>query len=605
METEKEEKQSPKFRNSYWLGLFDYVKQTDGSWPLRFNWPRIITLGVTVVLTFYFGVTTFHYSKYRRAEVESVSYSDMMMYLFSRDVRIRCRRAMGDKLIEKALKAKDPASVIGGIRAGLNLAPTNPDGLIYYSYLLFYQRMYHVACVNLASGLKDAADHSEYANYFIRRALACTEDDVLIKAVDEALPVYEEKIERYKKEYEAAGKALEAAGGLGAPENDDLAKAAAAAKKRYETCLANKMILQVGLVQSLILRGYFDEANARLESFNIKNMTTGEVLYAQILWETGDRQKAIEFLDKACERSNNNLQVIVLRAMYLMEMGEELRARTSLLKTAVQTDEPDIRIRIITMLDKAETQDVWKRLVDSFITSCTSGDHHNQAALLALSQYATDYNKYELSDRIYKIAERNVYEELPRFELHHIESMIARGEAQKALDAIDELGRQNLGWVEKNSATFDSLRTMAYYKMGDEMSGKLALDKTIKNRTATAAQLLIVGKRLSEMNRLEESRIAYDAAYLTENYNQQALLVLVDYAVKKQDVEALFRYLPELLATRRPPRSMLERVRDFLASDRMLFKQKTDEYLLLVEDLLESKLTKEDNSLDTPVVLPN
>lgn len=585
------------FTNSQYLGFFAYVRNDDGAWKLRVNWLRFIAVGALLAGTAFFGLTTLRYMKYQEAEVDSIDYVDMMGYMFSRETRLKCRNALGDKMIEKALSAKDPGSVIGGIRAGLQLSPNNPDGRIYYSYMMFFQRMYRDACELLAGGLKSALEHPEYPNYFVRRALACTEDEILMKAIDEVLPLCKEKIENYKTEFETLQKKLEVAGGESVPANAELVEELKALKAKYEICVSNQMILQVGLVQSLILRGYFDEASERMKQFNLKNTTTGEVLYAQILWETNDRQGAVDFLNAACERSNDNLQVVLLRAMYLSQMGEKIKARTTLLKAAVQTNDPDIRIRIISMLDTPESQDVWKRLVESFIATYSQKSNPNPAALLALSQYATDSNKFELCERLYKIAEANIYEELPRFELHYMESLIARGDPKKTIEMLEKLNSQNLGWVERNSATLDCLRTMAYYKMGNETAGKLALETTIKNRNISVSQLLIVGKRLGDMGRLEESRLAYNAAYMSENYNQQALLALVNYALENQDTDALFRYLPELLETRRPPRAMLERVRDYLASDRLLFTLKTDDYLEIIEKLLNSKLSKDS---DTP-----
>lgn len=597
----KTKKQENPFKNSIYLGFFAYVYTDEGRWKLRVNWLRFLILALVLGTAGFFGLTTMNYLKYSGSDVKEVTYWDAMAYPFSRETRLRCRRLLGDKIIKNAFEAKDPGSLIGGIRAGLKLSPGNPDARIYYSYMMFYQRMYREACKFLSEGVKHAFEHQDYINYFVHRTLACTEDDILQETVLETLPLCQEKIDEIRPELEDLIKKIEAAGGADVPENRPLVEKAAALKQRVDTLLSNKLILQVGLAQSLILRGHFEEARERIEEFGLRETTTGKVLYAQILWETDDKDSAILFLDNACKASNNNLQVVLLRAMYLDQLKKSAQARMGLLKIAIETDLPEVRIRIITMFDKPETQNLWKNLIDSYILRFGKKNNPEPQALLLLSQYAASNDKFELSDRLYKMAEEGMFEELPNFEMQYMESLIARGQPKKALELIDELRRQNVDWVEKRAgALIDCLRAMAYYKMDDVTTGRLTLEGIVKNRTVPVAQLLVIGKRLAEMNRIEESRMAYEAAYMSENYNQQALIALVEFAVDKQDNDALFRYLPELLLTRRPPRTMLEKVRDYLASDRLLFSLKTDEYLATVEKLLNSRLVKEADAVDAP-----
>ena len=97
------------------------------------------------------------------------------------------------------------------------------------------------------------------------------------------------------------------------------------------------------------------------------------------------------------------------------------------------------------------------------------------------------------------------------------------------------------------------------------------MDRVIKNNTLPVARLIVLARRLDALGFEAEARSVYENAYLLENGNQTVLLELVNYALKHEDVSVLMRYLPPLLDTRRPPRAVLEKVMNFLGSDRMLF----------------------------------
>lgn len=557
------------FNNSQYLGFAAYVRAESGHWKLRFNWKRILLLSAMLFVIAYCGFAYMRYAndKYRHG-LESTSYWTMLIYPFSLEARLEHRRALGDMYIEQAKEAKTPGEVIAKVRAGLTYSPMNPDGRIYYSYLMFYQRMVKEAVKLLAEGVPTALEHKEYIIYFVRRCLETAEDDLLIQVAEEELPSMDTLLSEIETRLKETGLSQEAR------------EALEARKKQVES---NKMLLSVGAVQALILRGRFDEATRKMNEYQLQKTLTGQVLAAQILWESGKRDQALAFLDEVVRVSRGNAQVTLLRAHYLASIGENSRAIMGLLQTAISGDNPEIQIRIIALTDAEKNQALRERRIAEYFRRYED----NANAMFQLMQHAADKNDFALVERIYKVAEEKIYESITRFEMIYIESLIANNQAKAALDLLERLSRESTGWVEQNSATISCLRTFAYFKNGDESLGRLSLENTLKNRTISVQQLILVGRRLTEMGLLDEGRSAYEAAYLAENYNHKALVALVDYAVEKKDVAVLFRYLPELLDSRRPPRQTLERIQRFLGSDRMIFIAERDAYLKRVSDLLD------------------
>ncbi len=560
------------FSNSSYLGFAAYVKTDAGDWKLVLNWRRIVSIVVALVVVGYCAVAGLRYAndKYNRGW-DGASFKNSLIMPFSESARDRRRKELGEFYMAKAREAKTPAEVVANVRTALGYDDKNSDARISFSYLIFYQRMVGEAIAFLAEGLPDALDHNEYATYFVRRCLSVSEDDTLIENVKKCMPQLNEMLEQTNKE-------------LGEPSLPEGRRRALLERKQILE--KNHMILAVGAIQASILRGYFAQARELLEEYGLEKYVPGKVLDAQILWESGEEEAAIACLDRAVAESRGDAQIVLLRALYLAAMGRVSQSRSSLSQATITNNSPDIRVRLIALLKEEGGNDELRRhVIDDYFRR-----YENDAkALLVLSQYAAEQNDMELLERIFDIANEKVFVELPRFEMQYLEALVATGKPKEALLMMDKLGQENMAWVEANSATLDGLKSVAYFTSGDETLGKLHLERALKNRSITAAQLVSIGRRLAEIGRLDEARSAYETAFNFENYNNMALVSLVNYAIEKRDVDVLMKYLPRLLDSRRPPRRVLERARRFLASDRMMFLPDAERYHDRVSEILKSK----------------
>ncbi|MCD8298486.1 MAG: hypothetical protein LUD39_01825 [Opitutae bacterium] len=569
---EKPRKQKPVFTNDSYFGFATYMKTDDGDWKFMLNWRRVIAILVVLVIIGYCAFATLRYmiDKYKR-EWDGASFATSFVLPFSEEARDERNKALGEFYMAKARESKTPGEVVAYVRTALGYDETNPDARISFSYLIFYQRMVKDAIDFLAEGLPVALDHKEYPTYFVRRCLSVTEDLKLVESVKECMPKLEEMIAQVNEELKDESL------------SDDAKKDL---KARLQILESNRLVLAVGAVQASILRGYFAQAKELLDQYGLEKYVPGKVLAAQILWENGSREDAITYLDRAVDESRGDPQIVLLRALYLSAMGRTSQARYGLTLAAVRNNSPEIRIRLISALGEESGNAAMRReMIEDYIRRY--GD--NAKALLLLSQYATEQNDMELLTRIYNIANEKIFVELPRFEMHYLEALIVSGKPKEALLMMDKLGQENMAWVEANSAGLDGLKTIAYFKAGDETLGKLHLERTLSNRSISAAQLVIVGKRLAEIGRPDEALSAYETAFHIENYNNMVLVALVDYALKKRDVDALMRYLPRLVDSRRPPRGLLERAKRFLASDRMMFLPEAEKYYDIVSEMLKGK----------------
>ncbi len=559
------------FSGGPYFGFAAYVKTSEGDWRLVFNWKRIIIVCVSFVVFAYVAIAAIRFSndKYKRGW-EGASFPRALAMPFVPKFQEARRRALADFYMEKARNSKSPASIVAFVRLALGYNEQNSDARISFSYLMFYQRLIHDSAIFLAEGLPGALDHREYATHFVRRCLAVAEDQVLIDAAQEFVPDFDKAIAEVDKKLANENVSEEEKNSL---------------RERRQILESNRTVLAVGAVQAAILRGKFTIAKKIIADFELEKIVSGRVLLAQILWEDGEKDRAIALLDKTVEESNSDVQVILLRSLYLSSMKRHAAARSGIVQAILKTNSPELRVRLMLILKDQGELSSYREMVEDFIRRY----ENNPAALIRLSQFATEQNDVPLIERILKIAEKKVFGELPTFEMHYLEALIANDRPKEALAMMDRLSAENGAWIEANSSGMDALKTGAHFKAGNDTLGKWYLESAIKNRSISAGQLIVLGKRLSEMGHLEEARDAFETAYQLENFNSVVLVALVDYALEKNDVNALLKYLPRMLNARRPSRLTLERVKKFLGSDKMMFLPDAEKFYSKIDEILISE----------------
>lgn len=549
------------FSNREYLGFAAYARSTGGQWRLHFNWRRIIVSLVALGIVGYFSLAfmLFCWFRYKQGW-EETRYAEMLIYPFSLETRMALRRNIGNKMIAEAKKelkeTQDYGSFLGKIRAGLIYSPENSDGRMDFSSFLFYQKRTQEGFDILKEGFPYALNNSDYVQFFIRQSLALTQDDDLIATAETFLP-----------QFPLAQKIVPAPNNL----------------------KDNGFVFTIGAAQACLLRGYFDKSREILVKYKMEESLSGRVLLAQLEWETGAHGNALEILKNAVRLAPENDQIALLYAHYLKENGNVAEARDTLLRIALMKDDPLVRIRLISFYEGDENSYYRRRLEAEYFRRYGN----NSAALLALLQYATNIQDYALTQRIYDHARKEALMDLPKFELLYLEAQILQGKAADALKTLDELNSGNYNWVQNYQGVLDSLRALAYFSANQENLGKISLERVIKNQSVTPERLIVLGRRLDKLGFDEESHRVYESAYLIDNRNQTVLLELVRYALDHQDVYVLLRYLPALIDTRRPPRSVLTEVRDFLGSDRMLFVAKHNNLVNEVAALLDKSRESE------------
>lgn len=546
------------FSNDQFFGFAAYARSKSGEWRLHFNWRRILLILLSLAVAAYLALAGLLFCWFRyKHEWEETSYLQMLKYPVSAKTRVAIRKGIGDRMIAAAREQfqvdRNFTDYLRAIRTGLAYSPYNPEGRIDFSSLLFYQKRTAEAFEFLQECLPYAITHKTFTQFFVRQCLDLTYDDLLAGTADAMVPLFPTVEKVLPKSAENVG--------------------------------SNRLLLVIGASQANLLRGRFERAKDLIKRFELENSLSGRVMQAQIDWESSRRELALENLRDIFTRTPSAEQVGLLYAVYLKENNQISAARDVLVRLALSQSNPAIRVRIITLFEGPENARYRNYLENEYLERYKD----NSNALIFLAQYATDSGRFELMKRIYEHAHSAVLIDLPKFELLYIESLIMAGKPAEAIKMLEELDSGNFVWVNNYRGTLDCLRTLAYYSTNQANLGKINLDRVIKNRSVPATRMVVLARRLSALGCEQEARDVYESAFLQDNTNQPVLIALVKYAVNKEDVPALVRYLPPLLDTRRPPRAILERVQRFLGSDRMLFVARRENLVLRVQEILGNK----------------
>lgn len=525
-----------KFSAGDFFGFAEYRRTSAGKWALRPIWRRILIATAILCLVGYLALAGFLFLReHNLRKLESTGFSEMLVYPFSGDVRRKQHKLYSDALIESAKQSDDPYKTLNLVRQGLTQDASQPDGRIFYSYVLFLQRRSRDALEFLLEGLDNerALAHPEYIRFFTRQCVAHFEDELLIEAANTFAG--HEKI---------------------------------SPKNRFALC--------AGAAQAEIALGKFSEAERRLNTEPLAGTTSAVFLSARIARERGDVRKSAGILLELREQFKSpELDIIV--AEDLRELGKNetaLRFVDSALRNT--KDSPEFLTRMIDVVSKIDLESARKRKIE--LENVFWERYGNDVnALEQFAMFAAERREEETVDRCFRKADDSAFINLPEFILIHLETLLRSGNAVRAKAELDEIFREKPGWFSDKEPILCGIRAAALYACGEDSLGEIFL------QTAQNSAQLSVPQTIALARTLEENGNAMVALRFLENRQQiepahpTLLCAILDLAVRQKDSVTFARHAPKLKKSRRPPYKALLRFLKFSESDHFVFYEKQAE----------------------------
>lgn len=519
-----------------------------GRWRIRIRWGVLFVLmGVLGVCGYLAFSTAMYFYFLKIQKFEDVQFVDMLTLLANREEH---RAKVGDYQIEKAKEAigiGEWREALQYLQTGVARSPQNLEGrMLLADFFMYAIRDPERARLILSEGVEYAHDNTDYLRKYYGVLLAFHKDEEVIEVAETILPkTNDPEVQR---------------------------------------------VLAIGAASSAYYRGRFDQAEDYLRKYDLLDGDLqGTLLAARINWERGDKESAIARLQSAMSNYRELDPVYELLSRFYREEGDFAKARQyTVLRSVSAPLNVAPRIDLLKILqqtgDTERAQSEARAILNQF--------SNDENALTLLANYATDHGDTDLNAQIYDIALNNNFNIAP-YTLLLIESYVVAEDYQKAIEMTAQLVEERPAWLDNSWAIFNSLRSVAYYGLGNSEMGKLYLDQYLKSEQIRVDSLLAVSNRFIKMGNKKEARDILKRAYTANPENQAALTSLIDLEIDLGNSTEIGPYLKELLQMRRPAKQILHRAYTKLGSDRFIFTPDREKLLAQLEDMIQPGSVKQ------------
>ncbi|MBR6797785.1 MAG: hypothetical protein IKM45_03740 [Opitutales bacterium] len=518
------------------FGFAEYGRTASGKWTLRPRWRRIFFALSVLCAVAYLVLALFLFLRERNLrELEETEFSDMLAYPFSENIRRMQHKRYSNVLIECAKHSKDPYKTLNLVKQGLMQDSTQPDGRIFYSYVLFLQRRSRDALEFLREGLENEREltHPEYVRFFTRQCAAHFEDSLLIEAANTFAG--HEKI---------------------SPQN--------------------RFVLCAGAAQAEIATRRFADAEKRLNTAPLAGTSSAEFLSARMARERGDVRAAAEILLKLRKRVDSPEPDIEL-AEDLHSLGKDKIALRFLDSARTRAkDSPAMLVRIIDVLAKIDLASARERKSEAE-KDFFKRYGNSPEALEQFAMFAANRSEAESVELCFRKAKKEVFINLPEFILIHLETLLRCGAAEKAKAELDEIFREKPGWFSEKKTILSGIRAVALYASGNEKLGQIFLHAARTSAELSVSQTVALARMLEDSGHAGTALRFLEARKEIEPKNPVLLCAVLEHAVRQKDSATFVRYAPQLAESRRVSRKRLMEFLNFAESDHLVFYEEQNE----------------------------
>ncbi|MEY3000080.1 MAG: hypothetical protein RL648_294 [Verrucomicrobiota bacterium] len=350
-----------------------------------------------------------------------------------------------------------------------------------------------------------------------------------------------------------------------------------------------RQILEVSRLQAAINRGDFGLVKELFETTNLKSTLDGVLLGTRAYQRTGRQQTAANVLVSIIKSfPTADIDVIYSQLVSIYkEMQEYDKAREAALELVIRNPlEWRQRVVLIDILSASKMEERRDREINAMLQQ-----HRNdEPAMTALAQLAAEYGDVRAASRLYEIALENGYT-LSLFSLTLAEALINDRQFQRAIDLCNELVREDPAWLLNAESSFNAIRSLAYYNLGNRELGDLYLKNFLDSQQSRPIQFYQAAKSFRKFELNEAALKILQEGYKRDDQDERILLALVQVEMAVGAQNALHAHLRRLFELRRPEYTYLEAIHRELQSDRFLFTEGRRELLQSLADILAEKET--------------
>lgn len=471
---------------------------------------------------------------------EGGSYVDILFYPWRKEAY---QKAWGDEFIERGLELLEEGEVLEGlqlVRIGHIKSPTNREGRL------------------AMADFHSARGRSDQAGQVLREGLQYIEED----------------------DFDYLRTTLRVL--LHNEEDQDVLSVASDLLGDEVVITPANQIIALAAGNACFFRGNYDDAESFLVDYELSNHPEGRILLARIDWERGRQQAALDRLERLAESMTEQEEVYVYLSQYYRELGQHNKAQGYAVMRQIMN--PHTAAPRIALLYSFHANDEIEK-AKSEARKVLNDFSHDEEALLGLGEFAAQLGDVDLSLRTFQAADRNGFS-LDLLAILLSEAHLKAGNYQEAIWFLESHSTQNRTFAERYKALLNGIYIVAYLGLGDDEWGENYLKQLLAATNLRAETFLITSRRLLELGRNKVARQLVEHAHRVDPRNQAALIELVQLDLEHGWTGNFARNMEKLLATRKPPRALLEQSITRLGMDEFLFMPERGKLLEAIDEVI-------------------
>lgn len=531
--------------SSAYLGFAKIVRRRGGRVTLKLRWGRIVAALLALGVAAWFAAAAGLYLFFKHKHgFEEVSYSKMLVLPFRLEEH---RVEMGDYHVEEGLKALsegDFQSAFHLLRVGVARSKANFEGRLA-----------------LAEIFRLALQRPDWAADILEEGLQYNEYDPRFLQLDYLRPLF---VTLASNQYDQ--RTIELAEEL---------------LGKLEPGTSETVFIALAAVRANMFVGDYAEAERILDEFNLTNSPQGQIFLAQIRWNRGQRQRAINILHRALAAYPDQDAIYGSLMRYYIESEEwDLVRRFALLRTLRYPEKVAPRIDLLYALDATGEEGLIIPSVDEIIREFPA-----EETATPLARFAAETGRIDIGRLAYELAVDNGLD-LAQSTLLLQETLLRGGKFQESLDFSDALREEKPAWLEPSRSLESGLRALALQGLGRQLDAKIFVREFMESERIRPQTHALVARLFAEKGATDLATSILQQSYERFPGNPVILSSLIQLNIRSDNSRGFVSNLRDLLNRRVPDADTLRNSAIELSSDRHLFLSDREELLSRIEELL-------------------
>ncbi len=527
-------------KGDLFFGFLKVVRNKRNEMVIRPVWGRVLTLltGLTVAGWFAAALAVMIFVQ-QKHDFQSGRYVDIVLPWRWQNYRV----AWGEEFIERGLAMIKEGKVREGIhfvRVGHVKSPSNLEARKVVADLYAAANRPDLAANVLREGLPNVTDDIDYLRTTLRLLLANHDDAGVQEVVKNILPA-EPKL---------------------TPFNQVAALAGATAHFH---------------------RGNYDSASDMIFDYRLETNPEGRILLARVDWESGNRDAALERLEKEVEKFTDDDDVYILLGQYYRELGDPTKAHNlAVLRQLNNPMSAAPRIALLYSYFESDETDRTAREANRILEEFAQ----DPAALGALGEFAAGTGNVDLVRQVFAALDRGGFP-LDSGAILVAETYIEANRYRDAIEFLESHAKLDQSFQKRHESVLNGLFALAYLGLENNDTGQMYLTQFLNGRRLRAESYLIISRRLLEQGQREHARRVINHAHQIDPQNQAALVQLIRLDLETGRTDDLVGFIAKLMTMRKPPRALLEDSVNQLSGDKFLFLENRDNLLRSILDMID------------------